>query len=200
MKLALSSDIKKIDRLVPLEFGISEAELVRRSGEAVARTVRESSPAGTRVAVIVGSGNNGADGYAAAELLLLDYSVTVWEVTPEKEKSDACRIMRESFVSKGGSVIQYSGTEAEAREIGKCDCIVDAVFGTGFRGSLPEKIEVLARILGESHALKIAVDLPLGVCADNANVEKNALRVDKTVALAYPKLAHYSYPSAEYVG
>lgn len=200
MKLALSSDIKKIDNLAVFELGFSEAELVRRSGEAVARAVRGSLREGARVAVIAGSGNNGADGYAAAKMLLNDYSVAVYDALPEREKSPACSAARDGFALLGGSVIEYTGDETAALEIAKYDCVVDAVFGTGFCGPLPEKINLLAKILRESSAFKVAVDLPLGVCADNANVGENALRVDKTVALSYPKPAHYSYPSAEYVG
>ena len=200
MKLALSSDIKKIDNLAIFELGFSEAELVRKSGEAVARAVRGSLCAGARVAVISGAGNNGADGYAAAEMLLGDYSVEVYDLLPEREKSSACSAARNAFVALGGRVFEYTGDEALARKIGEYDCVVDAVFGTGFRGPLPEKIETLARILRESSAFKVAVDLPLGVCADNATVAENALRVDKTVALSYPKPAHYSYPSREFVG
>ena len=66
MKLATSAMISKIDEYSQNVLGIPISTLMERSGEAVARVVRERAPRDKHVVILAGKGNNGADGYAAA--------------------------------------------------------------------------------------------------------------------------------------
>ena len=200
MLIALSETIKKIDKMAVRDFNIPETELVERSGAAVARAAREALLHGGRIAVLCGFGNNGADGYAAARLLLPDYRVEVFSVGDGSRISPACAKMREDYASAQGLLRAFDGSESQISEICRFDAVIDAVFGTGFRGELSGGLSRLAVALSSSPAIKLAVDLPLGVHCDGATVCKSALRADITVALAYPKHAHYSYPAADYVG
>ena len=80
-------------------------------------------------------------------------------------------------------------------------CIVDAVFGTGFHGEMPEDIRPLAIMIRETvEAHKIAVDVPLGINADNGSVSEFAITVGTTVELSFIKPGIVSYPARSYVG
>ena len=61
MELARPEMISQIDRFVINDLGIPEAELVRRSGAAVAAEVERCVPYGGSICIFAGGGNNGAD-------------------------------------------------------------------------------------------------------------------------------------------
>src|SRR5437016_4613395 len=101
--------------------------LIQRAGWAVARAaLRELGGAyGRRVVVIAGKGNNGNDGRAAAAFL----------------------------EQRGVRVAVYAAGEAPS-VLPPCDLVIDAAFGTGFRGEYDPPDPVGARVL--------AVDVPSG--------------------------------------
>jgi NAD(P)H-hydrate epimerase len=129
-----------------------EAVLVRRAGHAVAVAARQmlGGAYGRRVIVVAGKGNNGADGrVAAAVLRRRGAAVTVLEVADP----------------------------AWPETLPACDLVVDAAFGTGFRGeyrapAVPEGTPVLA------------VDIPSGVAGDSGAAAGEPVRATRTVTMA----------------
>ena len=201
MKLALSSLISEIDRFASEELGISTLELVKRSGKAVADAVRSLAPKSSELVILAGKGNNGGDGYAAAIELMQEYKVTVYDVFSKGQKSSAGKHFLELYKSLGGEVINYEPTEEISKHIKSARCIVDAIFGTGFTGEMPESIRPLAITVREAvGAHKIAIDVPLGINADNGSVSDFVFSVEATVALSYIKPGILSYPARAYVG
>ncbi len=125
-------------------------ELVGRAGTAVAGAALDllGGAYGRRAVVIAGKGNNGADGRVAARLL-------------------AARGARVRLVAPG-----------ELDRIGavgpRVDLVVDAAFGTGFRGSY-ESPEVAAG------TPVLAVDIPSGVDGDTGMAQGRPLAATRTV-------------------
>jgi hydroxyethylthiazole kinase-like uncharacterized protein yjeF len=124
--------------------------LVERAGTAVAVAALDllGGAYGRRIVVVAGKGNNGADGRVAAKLLR-DRGARV-------EVIDA---------SKAGS------------EIGPADLVIDAAFGTGFRGeyrapTVPPGTPVLA------------VDIPSGIDGDSGVASGSPLAATVTVTFA----------------
>ena len=195
MRLALSEHIRSVDRAAEGELSLSTAVLIGRSARAIGRVLRARASSG-RVCILVGGGHNGADGLALACDLLKDYTVTVILAT-EGERASACQELLSSYLEQGGAVVSLSDAPSVIRA---ADVLVDAIYGTGFHGTLPPSLCALSRMADEGRALRIAVDLPLGVCADTAEVTDGVLRADITVALCAPKPAHVSYPARAYVG
>lgn len=122
--------------------------LVARAGGAVARAAVEllGGTYGRRVLVVAGKGNNGADGREAARRLRR-LGVAVTAVPPE-----------------------------DPHRHGPCDLVIDAAYGTGFRGSWrpPD--------FGSTPVL--AVDIPSGVDGLTGEVGGAALPARCTVTLA----------------
>ncbi len=201
MKLALSETISEIDNFSAKNLNIPVVELMKKSGEAVADTVRKKTPSGRSVVFLAGKGNNGGDGYAAAIELMQEYKVTVYDVFSKGQKSSAGKHFLELYKSLGGEVINYEPTAKVAEHIKSARCIVDAIFGTGFTGEMPESIRPLAITVREAvEAHKIAIDVPLGINADNGSVSDFVFSVEATVALSYIKPGILSYPARAYVG
>lgn len=123
--------------------------LIERAGTAVASAALEmmGGAYGRRVVVIAGKGNNGADGRVAAGVL-----------------------------RRRGARVQLVDP-AHGQELPPADLVIDAAFGTGFRG--------VYRAPGvAAGTLVLAVDIPSGVLGDTGEVTGDALAADRTVALA----------------
>lgn len=193
--------ISKIDEYSQNVLGIPISTLMDRSGEAVARVVRERAPLDKHVVILAGKGNNGADGYAAAIKLMDEYDITVYDIFREGQKNTEGREFLDTFKSRGGKIVSFEPTPEILQHIKSAGCIVDAVFGTGFHGEMPENVRPLAITVRESvEAQKIAVDVPLGINADNGSVSEFAIMVGATVELSYIKPGIISYPARAYAG
>lgn len=123
--------------------------LVRRAAKAVARTAVEvlGGTYGRRVVVVAGPGNNGNDGRVAAELL-----------------------------ARRGVRVRVHDVGTAPPVLEPCDLVVDAAFGTGFRGTYdfpdPDGAPVLA------------VDIPSGVSGLTGVASGRPVRAAATVTFA----------------
>ena len=198
MKLAFSSQIKEIDSFAINNLSIPAVALMGRSGRAVSQAVRSVSENGSHILILAGKGNNGGDGYAAACDLFPDYEITVIDVFSAGQKTEEGKHYLDKFKSLGGRVLPYG--EAVLALISRSSIIVDAIFGTGFLGSPPKVIFDLVDQVNSSGAKKIAVDVPLGINADDGSIHEKAIRADITVSLSYLKTGLLSYPAKEYCG
>ena len=202
MKLAVSSMITEIDKFSETTLGLSVVKLMEKSGEAVADTVRKRITAGASVIILAGKGNNGGDGYAAAVNLMDEYKVKVFDVFGQGQKYDAGKYFLSLFLEKGGVIEKYEPTAKINSEIKNASCVIDAVFGTGFTGEIPDTLRPLAITVREAVGThKIAIDVPLGINADDGSVSSGfVISVEATVALSYIKPGIISYPARAYVG
>jgi NAD(P)H-hydrate epimerase len=199
VKLAFSSQIKEIDSFVINSLGIPAEVLMGRSGDAVESSVRSVCHIGGSVLILAGKGNNGGDGYAAACKLLRDYNVAILDVFSAGQKTDEGKYYLDKFLSLGGLVIT-PGDDTLQKRILSADVIVDAIFGTGFLGAPPRSLASLVAAVNSARGIKIAVDVPLGVNADDGSVSDFVISADITVSLSYLKLGLLSYPAKDYCG
>ena len=202
MLLATSDMIREIDRYAITELGITEYELIGRAGEAVAAVVRKQVKKGSRIIIFAGKGNNGADGYATAISLMKDNDVCVYDVFSAGQRSEGGKRYLEEYKALGGVLYDLSIDSDLVERISLADCVIDAIFGTGFSGEIPNTLRELAKIINSiDTARKIAIDVPLGVNADNGSVNEGAvIAVNVTVSLSFIKPGLVSYPAKEYVG
>lgn len=202
MLLALSSKISEIDNLAAQKWGIPLIDLMERSGRAVADAVRSRVKAGGRVVILAGKGNNGGDGYAAACLLLPEYDTLVLDVFSAGQKTDEGKHFLTKYREMGGRVENFEQNDAYKALIKGADCIVDAIFGTGFCGNMPADLAAVSTWINETtSAVKIAIDVPIGVNADTGSVNTTyACNMHATVILSFVKPGLVSYPARSYVG
>jgi len=202
MLLVDPSLISEIDNFASEKLGISKRTLMLRAAEAVAGAVRSYVYPGAIVRIFAGKGNNGGDAYAAAGLLMRDYDVKVYDVFSAGQRTDEGKYYLDSYVAAGGIVEPLSLDDQALSDIRASDCIIDAIFGTGFAGDLPKIAVEVAEILASSEdKALIAVDVPLGVNASDGSVADGAVyRATATVALGFVKSGLVSYPAKEYIG
>ncbi len=201
MKLARPHLISEIDKYSAEVLGISTVELMGKSGRAVAAAVRSYVAPGAFIAILAGSGNNGGDGYAAAKELLSDYKVKVYDVFSAGQKTEEGKYYFKLFSDGGGEIENVTLSPSQRAEIKSAACIVDAVFGTGFKGEIPDTVKALATLMSEAvGSQKIAVDVPIGVNADDGSADLCTAFVHAVIELSFIKPGIVSYPARSYIG
>jgi ADP-dependent NAD(P)H-hydrate dehydratase / NAD(P)H-hydrate epimerase len=184
------------------ERGISVERLMENAGRAVASAALGlmGGAYGRRAVVLCGKGNNGGDGLVAARYLSrwgVGVSVVLLE-DPSAYRGAALANHRR-FASSGGRSLPY--TEAGlAREIARADAVVDALFGTGFRGEPEGTFARAIDQVNDGPAAVVAVDIPSGVEGETGLVRGHAVLADLTVALGSLKPGVVFHPGADHVG
>jgi hydroxyethylthiazole kinase-like uncharacterized protein yjeF len=153
--------------------------LMERAGRAVAWAVRRvcGGTYGRRAVVACGKGNNGGDGLVAARIMRgWGMHVDVFELTDGIDRDRA------------------------RRAIQRADCVIDAMYGTGFKG----------RLEGDAHWLAcetwgapvVAVDIPSGIdgLTGYFDGDGHAVEADLTVTFAALKPGLLFEPGAELAG
>ncbi len=111
------------------------------AGSRAADFVVQTAPQRRNVLVLAGKGNNGGDGHVVARLLAdAGYPVTVVLVEGVASTPDASANL--GLLPKTVDVFSLDAFNAEKKRLFEttAPCIVvDAIFGTGFHGVLPEK-------------------------------------------------------------
>ncbi|MEV7792726.1 NAD(P)H-hydrate dehydratase [Streptomyces sp. NPDC087512] len=149
---------------------------------------------GSRVVLLVGSGDNGGDAlYAGARLARRGAGVTAVLLTPGRAHAGGLAALERA----GGRVAADGAGE---RLIGRADLVVDGIVGIGGRGGLRAEAVPLAAAAGRSRAAVVAVDLPSGVDADTGEVRGEAVRADLTVTFGTHKPGLLVDPAREYAG
>ena len=141
------------------------------------------------VQIVCGSGDNGGDGFALARLLA-DFC-TVQVVSVKEPKSPLCKLQRERLELLGIPVT------AELQE--HCDVLVDAVFGTGIRGSLDNEMCAVIDRMNAVQGYKIACDIPSGL-NEFGIPSPVAFRADETCTMGAIKTALYADAAKDYTG
>ena len=200
MKPVLSvEEVRHLEDLIEKE-GTSKAELMELAGEFAASEIDKESP--SRVLVLTGFGNNGGDGWVAADILS-HKGIEVDVVTPvEPDEIPQALARHVARRTAGRDVTVYVGPSRDelVELIGKADVVVDAILGTGFHGSLRAPFSIWIKALNELHPYTVAIDVPSGLNAQTGIVEDDAVQADKTVTMITPKIGLYSADAPQYVG
>jgi len=134
---------------------------------------------GSIVHVLSGRGNNGGDGYVAARYLARrGVDVTVHHNGVPARDTVAWRAMRAAQMA-GVHMIPLGG-------VVEGDLIIDALYGTGFRGDLP----AVAVPWTTTDIPVLSVDIPSGVSGDTGMAAGPAFRAQRTATFHTLKTGH----------
>ncbi len=191
-EILTSAEMKKAD-LAAIESGTPALELIRSAAAGLAQSIRSNMPPG-RVLFLCGTGNNGADGFIAAEML----RAAGWDirvaclVKPKELKGDAAKSAKE-FTGEIESLNSNLSVHST-------DLIIDAVFGTGFAGALPPELVILFDKIRSKKIPVIAADVPSGMNATTGEIAEGTLKPAMTVVFCRKKIAHVLQPARSFCG
>lgn len=173
--------------------GIDSYGLMRKAGSAVAAAALRLFPQALRAAVLCGPGNNGGDGYIAAQALRVSgVSVQVFCLDePEKLNGDAALAFAD-YQGKVEPLALYQPKEG--------DLVVDALFGAGLARDLPSPVLVLIERVNQAGVPVLAVDLPSGVDGRTGQPRPVAFQAIHTVTFMARKPGHVLLPGRSLCG
>ncbi len=154
--------------------GQTEAEVIRRVGQIVARRALQLTHSGDAILILAGKGHNGDDA-RLAQPHLVEREVHLLNV------SDPAAALAEatSLLNRRPSLI------------------IDGLFGIGLDRPLDEHWVKLIDLVNGSGLPVLAVDVPSGLDADTGNVQGGAIQALVTLTLGAPKrglLAESAWP------
>jgi ADP-dependent NAD(P)H-hydrate dehydratase / NAD(P)H-hydrate epimerase len=176
--------------------------LMDSAGTAVARAaVNVAGGAyGRRAVVVCGKGNNGGDGLVAARRLSRwGMGVTVILLEGPEAFRGAAHSSFRSFATASGRWQAFTDA-ALSRAVQRTDIVVDALFGTGFRGKPEGNGARAIELVNECAASVVAVDVPSGVEGETGMVRGEAVFADLTVTMGALKPGVVFDPGAAYAG
>ncbi|MET7932595.1 NAD(P)H-hydrate dehydratase [Streptomyces sp. NPDC005322] len=172
---------------------LPEGALMQRAAAGLAATCAHllRRVYGARVALLVGSGDNGGDAlYAGARLARRGARVTAVLLAPDRAHSGGLAALR----AAGGHAVPAADGEAV---LARADLVMDGIVGIGGKGGLRPEAERLVRAL---RGTIVSVDLPSGVDADTGEVRGPAVRADATVTFGTYKPGLLIDPAHEHAG
>src|ERR687887_207977 len=203
--IALAGDAKarasELDRGAQAR-GVPAETLMERAGRETARIAVELAGGryGRRAVVVCGKGNNGGDGFVAARYLAgwgLGVLVMLLRSDDELREPAATNLAR---LRETGARIRGFTDAGLERELARADVVVDAIFGTGFRGTPKDPSAAAIGRLEATGAPVVSVDIPSGVNGESGAVEGPAVSADVTATFGALKAGLVLLPGAERTG
>jgi hydroxyethylthiazole kinase-like uncharacterized protein yjeF len=195
-----AGEMKAIDRRAIEEYKIPGIILMEHAAQAVAGAVRARFDP-VRTAVFAGPGNNGGDGWAVARLLwTAGWEVTVFHPGPETDLPPDAAANKEMAIRLGIPDRAWAEVREDAGFLKEYGLIVDALLGTGFRGTVTGDYARLITAINGCGLPVVAVDIPSGVEADTGRISGPAVRARLTVTFGRPKVGLMLFPGREAAG
>lgn len=174
-----------------INTSVSGKELMLRAASGVYKSVKWSG----NTAVVCGSGNNGGDGYALAEILFDNgYSPVILKISDKMSEDGAyyynrCRDkgVKEAYCDEYTDFSAY-------------DIIADCILGTGFSGALRDNMVKCIENINRSGAYVVSVDINSGLSGANGTARPIAVKSDLTVSIGYYKTGMFLNDAGLYIG
>lgn len=178
LSLYTSEQLQQLD--VMAQEALPQQNLMEIAGEAAFRSLQTYWPNAKKILFFCGQGNNGGDGYVVARLAKergLDVRIiAVGEKTPTQgDVFSAYEKARKANVSI--TLFEASLT----LNIHEYDLVVDALLGTGLKGTVRELYTLVIQQINHAHAPVLSIDIPSGLSADTGHALGSAVKADITI-------------------
>lgn len=199
MLLYTAQDMKNTEAAAN-DLGHGYAEMMRRAGQGAARLLLQHFDlVGRSCVVFCGRGNNGGDGYVAADWLRAA-GVAVVAVALEGPPTTPHALHYYNMaVQSGLSVMDWREEQVEAL-CANAALVVDALCGTGFHGNLRENARICCARMNAAACPVAALDMPTGVCADDGTAAEGSVEADLTITFHRHKPGQLILPGRTHCG
>lgn len=203
MKLAINSEMKKLDKVAIEDYEIQSAVLMENAGALVAANIIEMETVKT-VTVVCGTGNNGGDGFVAARHLHnKGMQIKIFVIGNMKDISgDALvnlNILRKMELPIE-NIKELNNLVRLEKASKASDLTIDAVFGTGFNRSLEILYTSVFDIMNENSDFILAIDIPSGIHGDSGEADEHAIHAQRTITFTIPKCGNILNPGSARTG
>lgn len=198
MPVVTAEKMKYLDRKATLEHGIPSLLLMENAGRAVAEETLKfaaeelgKGPAGLKVAVCCGKGNNGGDGLVAARCLAQAGAQVRTFILPPKDSGYTELVVKNLQAAKeaGLQVVMTAkeNLDSLAAEFAAADVLLDALLGVSAVGKPTGPVHRVIQLMNKSGRPIIAVDLPSGLSPDTGHHSGVFIIAKLTLTLGFAK-------------
>lgn len=193
IRILNTKQIKALDAHTIEHEPVKSIDLMERACRAFVNWFVQRIDATKKIGIVCGTGNNGGDGLGIARMLHdWGYPVKVWIVRGLVPESADFKTNLERIKDK--PEIAEIVTESDRGLFTDRDVMIDAIFGSGLSRPADGIYAQAIRCMNETDAVRIAVDIPSGLLADNPS-SGDIFRAHYTVSFQIPKLAFF-FPHA----
>lgn len=197
--------VRRVDQLAIERYGLSGLVLMENAGRGAAEIIRDAYPDASRAYIVCGTGNNGGDGCVIARHLHnAGWSVRLMIA------GDASRMTSDTKTNFAiAKAMDLETTEAPdgasqraaVASIERDEVLIDALLGTGFRGTVRSPMAELIALLNNATGLAMAaIDVPSGLDCDSGEPSDTTIRADLTITFVARKTGFATPQAAPYVG
>lgn len=203
MKVVTAAEMRQIDQDTIKGIGIPGIVLMETAGSAIVRAIEQHYPRCQRIGIFVGKGNNGGDGIVIArQLVHAGRDVHLLLVSPPESFTGEAAINLQIAKNLGlqiETVLTDTTLKSDAN-IANCELLVDAILGTGLRGTVRSPIATVIKTINNLSIPILSVDLPSGLDADTGHPLGTCVQADRTITIGLPKRGLLVHPGAELAG
>lgn len=145
-----------------------------------------------KAAIVVGSGNNGGDGFALA-CILREKGIECTVFTVSHRLSNDSAYYAEKAKKIGVPICSFEKGCLEGYSV-----VVDCLLGTGFSGQIRENYREAIDAINDSNAFVVSVDINSGMNGDTGEAEL-AVFSDLTVTIGYVKIGLVTRDAVKYI-
>ncbi|MGE8216315.1 MAG: NAD(P)H-hydrate dehydratase [Stenotrophomonas maltophilia] len=186
---------RRIDAQASARLGDAGASLMAQAGLAAWHCLLQRWPQAQRICVVVGSGNNGGDGYVVARLAhQAGRQVQVVQLPDAPVATVLARAAAQAWQDQGGGVEVFTGTLPAA------DVVVDGLFGLGLNRAPDGAAQALIEAINACGSPVLSLDVPSGVDADSGAVPGVAVRASVTLQFIVRHRGLYTGAALEHIG
>jgi NAD(P)H-hydrate epimerase len=206
MKILTGTQMAELDRFAIEEIGIPSLVLMENAGRSVFEAIRARFPDfhQKKIVVVCGKGNNGGDGLVLARHLINHGAMAEILVLSAPKNLSLDTQANAKILEQSDETIHYIETEENLTQVAtllsNADLIIDAIFGTGFKGEARGLNAQVIELINLSPAFVFSIDIPSGIEGNSGQVLGSAVMADLTLTLALPKIGLLLYPGRGYVG
>ncbi|WP_263706539.1 NAD(P)H-hydrate dehydratase [Shouchella tritolerans] len=202
MRIVTGEEMASIDAITMNKVGLPGAVLMENAGRGIARKLLDLYGRKHRFFIVIGSGNNGGDGFVVARVLKDEGAEVQVFIVPEESryKGDA-KLHKRVFEQSGYRWKYWKDIENQLPAmLYETDIIVDALLGTGVSGQVKEPYASVISSLNKLKNEIVSIDLPSGVPAGSAELSHEAIKADRTLTLQWTKVSYYLEETKPYFG
>ncbi|APC96974.1 bifunctional ADP-dependent NAD(P)H-hydrate dehydratase/NAD(P)H-hydrate epimerase [Francisella frigiditurris] len=175
------------------EYAISkDINLIDYASSKITKFIVKKFPKNSKLLFIVGGGNNGSDGIAAAiKLHNENYDVDVYRIFSKGNKDN------QNYYKKFSKL---KNTLKELPNIYDYDAVIDGIFGIGLDRDLQGEVLGLVKTINKTAKYILAIDVPSGLGAFNAKVYGEAIQANDTITFLADKQGLNTADGLDYAG
>ncbi len=186
------NEVNSLDKRCYEQYALSEDILMEHAANSMLNFIEKKFKSQSKVLIVCGAGNNGADGIALARLLQSSYKVKLYIPFGVKSSMAKIQLNRANLVN-----VEIIKSISNAKNY--YSVIVDCLFGSGLSRHLDEQSIKIIKQVNNIDTYKLSCDIPSGI-NNNGQISPICFNANTTITMGALKKSLFTDNVKAYVG